>query len=121
MLLLLNEHGDPSFLFQNLSSYNINNQRVHRVGKFDASQRRPRQIIARFLRYGDREQVFSQARQLKGTGMGISPDHPKGVVDIRKKQIDTLKKAKKEGKRAYFSRAEPDKLYVDGHLIPVSE
>ena len=26
MLLLLNEHGDPSFLFQNSSSYNINNQ-----------------------------------------------------------------------------------------------
>ena len=26
MLLLLNEQGDPSFLFQNLSSYNINNQ-----------------------------------------------------------------------------------------------
>ena len=26
VLLLLEEHGDPSFLFQNLSSYNINNQ-----------------------------------------------------------------------------------------------
>ena len=26
VLLLLNEHGDPSFLFQNLSSYNTNNQ-----------------------------------------------------------------------------------------------
>ena len=26
MLLLLNEHGDPSFLFENLSSHNINNQ-----------------------------------------------------------------------------------------------
>ena len=26
VLLFLNEHGDPSFLFQNLSSYNINNQ-----------------------------------------------------------------------------------------------
>ena len=26
VLLLLNEHGDPSFLFQNSSSYNINNQ-----------------------------------------------------------------------------------------------
>jgi len=26
VLLLLNKHGDPSFLFQNLSSYNINNQ-----------------------------------------------------------------------------------------------
>ena len=26
VLLLLNEHGDPSFLFPNLSCYNINNQ-----------------------------------------------------------------------------------------------
>ena len=26
VLLLLNEHGDRSFLFQNLSPYNINNQ-----------------------------------------------------------------------------------------------
>ena len=26
VLFLLNKHGDPSFLFQNLSSYNINNQ-----------------------------------------------------------------------------------------------
>ena len=28
VLLLLNEHGDPSFLFQNLSPYNINNQKA---------------------------------------------------------------------------------------------
>ena len=26
VLLLVNEHGDPSFLFPNLSSYNINDQ-----------------------------------------------------------------------------------------------
>ena len=26
MLFLLNEHGDPSFLFQNLIFYNINNK-----------------------------------------------------------------------------------------------
>ena len=26
VLLLLNKHGDPSFLFPNLSSYNVNNQ-----------------------------------------------------------------------------------------------
>ena len=29
--MLLNEHGDPSFLFPNLNSYNINNQ----VAKFE--------------------------------------------------------------------------------------
>ena len=28
MLLLLNEHRDPSFLFPNLSSYNINNHLI---------------------------------------------------------------------------------------------
>jgi len=28
VLLLRNEHGDPSFLFPNLRSYNINNQLV---------------------------------------------------------------------------------------------
>ena len=26
--LLLNEHGDPPFLFENSSSYNINNQQT---------------------------------------------------------------------------------------------
>ena len=26
VLLFLNEHGDPSFLFSNFSPYNINNQ-----------------------------------------------------------------------------------------------
>ena len=40
-------------------------QRVHRVGRFDASQHNPRQIIARFLRYGDREKVFLRQDNLK--------------------------------------------------------
>jgi len=31
VLLLLNEHGDPSLLFPNLSSYNINNQSIGKV------------------------------------------------------------------------------------------
>ena len=77
-------------------------QKVHRIGKFIPSQKRPRAIIARFLRYRDREEVFSQAKLLKGKGMGISADLPKGVVDIRKKQIDNLKQAKKEGKITFF-------------------
>ena len=33
VLLLLNEHGDPSLLFQNLSSYNVNNK----LAKFEKS------------------------------------------------------------------------------------
>ena len=96
-------------------------QWVHRVSKLEQLMSVNYASSFQFQHYGGREQVFSWARQLKGTGMGISRDPPKGVMVIRKKQIGTLKKAKKECKRAYFSRAEPEKLYVEGHLIPVSE
>ena len=48
---------------------------------------------------------------------GISADLPKSIVEARKKLINKFKAAKKEGKTAFFSRAEPDKLYIDGVLI----
>ena len=41
-------------------------QRVHRIGPFNQQTSKPRQIIARFLRYLDRERVMSNARILKG-------------------------------------------------------
>lgn len=93
-------------------------QRVHRIGKFDPKQKKPRQMIARFLRYPDRELVFSRAKKLGGTGMGISADLPRSIVETRKKLMDRFKAAKREGKRVFFSRAEPDKLYIDGCLVP---
>ena len=92
-------------------------QRVHRIGKYDSEQTKPRQMIARFLRYPEREEVFSKAGRLKGTGLGISADLPKSIVEARKKLINKFKAAKKDGKTAFFSRAEPDKLYIDGVLI----
>ena len=51
------------------SAEDIEIQRVHRVGKFDSEQENPRPIIARFLRYPDREYVYSRAKHLKDTGM----------------------------------------------------
>ena len=42
-------------------------QSVHRIGKYDSEQTKPRQMIARFLRYPEREEVFSKAGRLKGT------------------------------------------------------
>ena len=89
-------------------------QRVHRIGKRDDSDDKPRQIIARFLRYPDREKVMSNARKLKGQGFGISADLPKEIIDRRKKKMSKFKKAKEEGKPVYFSRTEPDKLFIDG-------
>ncbi|XP_078351848.1 uncharacterized protein LOC144636502 [Oculina patagonica] len=90
-------------------------QRVHRIGKRpDSIDEKPRQIIARFLRYPDREKIMSNARKLKGKGFGISADLPKEIMERRKKKMQQFKKAKEDGKPAYFSRAEPDKLYIDG-------
>lgn len=94
-------------------------QRVHRIGSFNQQAGKPRQIIARFLRYQDRERVMRKARNLKGKDYGISADFPKEIVDRRKKLLPKFFAAKKEGKPAYFSRAEPDKLFIEGRLIAV--
>lgn len=74
-------------------------QRVHRIGKRDPSQEKTRPIIARFLRYSDRERVMSSARKLKGTGFGISPDLPKEILDRRKELMPKFNKQKKTGNR----------------------
>ena len=87
-------------------------QRVHRTGKKSG---KPRSIIPRFLRYTDREAVFTLRSSLeKDAGFGIGPDLPKQVVEMRKKLIPKMLDARKQGKRAAFSRAEPYKLIIDG-------
>ena len=96
---------------------NFEFQRVRRIGKKSNSQEKPRQIIARFLRYSDREHTMTNAKKLKGTVHSISADLPKEIVDRRKKKMHRLKKAKEEGKSAYFSRAQPDILFIDGNPI----
>ena len=89
-------------------------QRVHRVGKRVSSSGKPRQIIARFLKYPQREEVMSNARKLKGKNFGISPDLPSEILERRKKKMKQFKQAKKDGNTAFFSKAEPDKLFIDG-------
>ena len=50
---------------------------------------------------------MADAKKLKGKNYGISVDFPKEILERRRK------KAKEEGKHAYFSRSEPDKLFID--------
>ena len=58
--------------------------------------------------------IFSKANKLKDTEYRISADLPKEIVYRRKLQSKKLVEARKAGKIAFFSRAEPDKLFVDG-------
>ncbi|XP_078375810.1 uncharacterized protein LOC144659258 [Oculina patagonica] len=88
-------------------------QRIHRLGK---KKERPRMIIARFLRYGDRERIIREAFKLKDTDYKIYEDIPQELLDERKKLLPVLRKAKKEGKRAFFSKAQPDKLIINGQI-----
>ncbi|KAK3732669.1 hypothetical protein QZH41_007974 [Actinostola sp. cb2023] len=107
-----------SFLSSQLRMGDIENiqfQRVHRLGR-NKSGTRP--IIARFLRYSDREKIASYAFRLKGTNMFVFPDFPKGIQDSRKRQLHRLKKEKQECRKASFSKSKPDRLYIDGQLIP---
>ena len=76
-----------------------------------------RTIIARLLRYSDRERVFKCGRKLKDTNFKMFEDIPKESHELRKMQMDKLKKARKDGKRAYFRKSEPDKLFIDGKYV----
>ena len=91
--------------------------RLHRIGK-PKQDSHPSPIIACFLWYGDREFIFSKAKSLKGTEYGISDNLPCEIMKRRKAQGKKLSEARKAGKRAYFSRAEPDKLFIDGVFCP---
>ena len=53
-------------------------QRIHRLGKKKGNA--PRAIIARFLRYTDREEVLAQARVTKGQNIQCIRGHPKRTV-----------------------------------------
>ena len=97
-------------------------QRVHRlkVKKSNASNdTKPKPIIARFLRHKDCERILSLGHRLKGTEFRMYQDLPHGIVERRRKQMDTFKLAKRNKIPATFSKSQPDKLYIRGKLWPV--
>ncbi|KAK3746092.1 hypothetical protein QZH41_004617 [Actinostola sp. cb2023] len=85
-------------------------QRLHRFGR---PKNGSRPVIARFLRYKDVIKVLQNTFRLKGSSISIFQDFPKEIQDSRKRQLQKLKKAKDEGKSAYFSKSKPDKLYIE--------
>ena len=96
-------------------------QRVHRLGKPNNSSDKPRPIIARFLRYSDKEMVMDQARkELKrqeDKQFSVFDDIPKELYEIRKSQMKKFKEARGKGCTVYFSKTQPDKFFVNGKVI----
>ena len=95
---------------------NIEFQRVHRLGNQPRSDGSSRMIIARFLRYSDREKVIRCGYKLKGTDFKIYEDIPKELHDLRKPQMKKLKDARKEGKRILVGPSQINFLLTESML-----
>ena len=94
----------------------IDFQHVHRIGAKKPDS--PRPIIAPFLRFPDREKVFKRVLELKDEiDVKLYADYPKEIQERRRKFWPRLKRAREEGKRAFFDKKEPDKLVIDGHMV----
>ena len=96
-------------------------QRVHRVGKNTNKSRKPRAILAKFLRAKDCDKILSLGFRLRDTNLQMYRDLPREIVTRRNAQMATLKKARQHKVHAVFSKAEPDKLYIGGKFWPVGK
>ena len=63
---------------------------------------RPQTIMARFERFGNREAMVRNARKLKETGIFINEDLCPASQEINKSQFPLTKKARENGKIAFF-------------------
>lgn len=74
----------------------------------------------RFLRFSDLEHIFRRALEVKDEiQVRVFADLTKEIQERSKKQWPKLKKAREQGESVSFDKREPDKLYIDGHFIPV--
>lgn len=93
-------------------------ERVHRMPMDtvtrQGSRDRPRNIVAKFSSFKDREMIRRAKGKLKGTNYFIYEQFPKNIADRRKSLIPKLKQALRDGKKAWLSY---DTLYVDGRPV----
>ena len=75
-------------------------ERAHRTGP--VSQTGHRVIVTRFEKFGEREAVIRNSRKLKYWNIYINEDLCAASQELKKKQFPLLKKAKEEGKIAFF-------------------
>ena len=96
----------------------LNIERAHRIGKFqnaytDAEGRRipekPRAIIARFSSWKQKQMVTKAAREIRPSGFMFADDFSDLSLARRKAKLPELRKAREEGKVAYFA---VDKLII---------
>ena len=94
----------------------IEYQQVHRMGK--PKDKGIRVVIARFLRFPEKERILSLGRNLEDENTSVFSDFPDAIQQSQQLQLKKLKEAWENGKTAHFGRSMPDILFINGHLIP---
>ncbi|XP_062609377.1 uncharacterized protein LOC134271145 [Saccostrea cucullata] len=93
-------------------NYEISFERVHRMGKWNEFSEHPRNIVAKFTFYKDREFIRSRAPQkLKHSNVWVNEQFPPEIEERRRKLYPVLRQALKDHKRAKLVK---DTLYIDG-------
>lgn len=75
-------------------------ERAHRVGPL--REGKPRPIVARFLRYCDREAVLRNRTKLKGINIYVNEDLCAASQAVKSAQFPQMREAKAQGKIAFF-------------------
>ena len=63
-------------LFRDLGVGECELQRCHRIGVRSAHQTRPRTIITRFVKFGDKMKVMKNGNKLSGKNIYVNDDYP---------------------------------------------
>ena len=93
-------------------------QRCHRIGpkpRNDANK--PRDVIVRFVRYQDREQVWSKRRELQGSNIFIKEDFPTEIDQRRDQLYPIMKAARGKNMKATVTY---DKLIIDNKSYTIN-
>ena len=85
-------------------------ERAHRIGKprrpnsvgKDGRPLGPRAVVAKLYNWKQKERILTAARKKKPEGFMFVQDFSQRILDRRAEQKDDLKKAREDGKIAYF-------------------
>ena len=66
------------------------------------------------------DQARKELKSQEDKQLSVSDDIPKELYEIRKSQMKKFKGARGKGCTIYFSKAQPDKLFVNGKFIPAN-
>jgi ribA/ribD-fused uncharacterized protein len=108
-----------SFLSEHLPAISdLKFERVHRIGDKDRLSGKPRQIVAKFSSYKQRDLVWSSRFDLQGTKVWVSEDYPQ-TIKLRRQKLMPYFQAAKRSPEITSTSLKLDKLFINKKLFTV--